>query len=150
MSTKLRELISYLIFGVLTTLVNLAVFKLSNLFLGEELFLVSNVIAWVIAVAFAYVTNKLWVFSSKSWASEVVRRELPAFVSARIFSLVIEEAGLWLTLKLLGMNTLSWVISGYTVTGTDLWKLVMQIIVVILNYIFSKLIIFRPEKTKHP
>ena len=82
-----RETVLYIVFGVLTTLVNFVSFKLFDVLLGTKLYLVTNVIAWVIAVAFAYVTNKLFVFESKSWALPVIRREIPSFVAARLFSL---------------------------------------------------------------
>ena len=68
---KYKEIISYLFFGVMTTLVNFVSFWAFNKILGESLYLISNVIAWVISVVFAYVTNKLWVFESKSWKFRV-------------------------------------------------------------------------------
>ena len=91
---KYKEIISYLFFGVMTTLVNFVSFWAFNKILGESLYLISNVIAWVISVVFAYVTNKLWVFESKSWKFRVLLKEVPEFFAARIFSLCVEESGL--------------------------------------------------------
>lgn len=142
---KWREPILYLIFGVLTTLVNLVVFKLCGLILGEGAYLLSNVIAWCVAVVFAFFVNKLWVFSSKSFSLSVLRRELPSFLGARIFSLLVEEAGLWIMIDLCRLSEASFALFSLPFTGTDLSKLVMQVVVVVLNYIFSKFIIFRTK-----
>lgn len=142
---KYREIILYLIFGVLTTLVNLVVFKLSGLLLGEAYYLISNIIAWCIAVVFAFFVNKLWVFSSRSFAPAVLRRELPSFLGARIFSLVVEEIGLWIMIDLCRLSAVAFPLPGFSFTGTDLSKLVMQVVVVVLNYVFSKFIIFKTK-----
>ncbi len=69
---KYKEVISYVFFGVLATVVNLVSFKIFNAVLGAHLYLLTNVISWLITVIFAYFTNKLWVFESKSWKAEVV------------------------------------------------------------------------------
>ena len=138
------EIVRYVFFGVLTTLINLAVYFLSNRVLGEERYLVSNVIAWVLAVAFAYVTNKLWVFESKSWSRDVLIRELPGFFAARIFSLLVEEAGLFLMIDLMGFDR--WMLLG--VSGDRIAKLVMQFVVIALNYVFSKLVVFSRKNRK--
>ena len=87
---KYKEVISYVFFGVLATVVNLVSFKIFNAVLGAHLYLLTNVISWLITVIFAYFTNKLWVFESKSWKAEVVIKELIGFFGARIFSLVFE------------------------------------------------------------
>lgn len=142
---KYRELFTYIIFGVLTTLVSLVTFKASNLILGEERYLISNIISWVIAVAFAYVTNKLWVFESKSWSGKTVVKEIAGFFSARLFSLGCEELGLWLLVDVASMGRISLSVLGFTVTGSDIAKLIMQFAVVVLNYIFSKFLVFRKK-----
>lgn len=142
---KYKELIVYIIFGAVTTLVNFVVFKLCNWLLGEDLYLISNVFAWVAAVVVAYVTNKLWVFESKSWAPAVLRREIPTFVGARVFSFFFEEAGLFLAIDLLGFGAWELTLFGFTATGHDISKILLQVIVVILNYIFSKLVIFKKK-----
>ena len=63
---KYKEIITYVLFGVLSTIVNFGAFYIFNLILGSSFYLATNIIAWFFAVAFAYVTNKLWVFESKS------------------------------------------------------------------------------------
>ena len=140
-----KELVSYLVFGLLTTLVSIVTFEVANLILGQELYLLSNIISWIFAVTFAFVTNKLWVFESKSWAVAVIKTEIIAFVAARLFSLLLEEAGLYLLIDILSLGTFSSVIFGFTLTGTLISKLIMQVIVVVANYIFSKFIIFKKK-----
>lgn len=144
----IREAVAYVIFGVLTTLVNLAVYWTANRLFGQELYLLNNVIAWVIAVAFAYITNKLWVFESKSWERALVVRELQQFIFARLFSLGVEELGLYLMIEVLSFERLNWTLSGYSFSGADLAKIIMQVVVVLLNYVFSKLLIFRKPKNE--
>lgn len=143
---KYKEIISYVFFGVLATIVNLVSFKLFELILGERLYLVTNVVSWLITVIFAYFTNKLWVFESKSWKANVVVKELIGFFGARIFSLVVEEAGLWLMIDICHMGNISWDILSININGNMIAKIIMQVVVVILNYVFSKLIIFKKKK----
>ncbi len=139
---KYKEIISYLFFGVMTTLVNFVSFWAFNKILGESLYLISNVIAWVISVVFAYVTNKLWVFESKSWKFRVLLKEVPEFFAARVFSLCVEECGLWLLVDKLGFDKFSFLLFEFKVTGKLIAKVLLAVIVVILNYFFSKFIIF--------
>lgn len=142
---KYKEIITYIIFGVLTTAVNFVCFWLMNVLLGEKLYLLNNVIAWVASVIFAYVTNKLWVFDSKSWNIKIIGREIPEFVGARLFSLAVEEGGLLLFMKVMHFERFSFTIFGFNVTGTLIAKVILAVIVVILNYIFSKLVIFKKK-----
>ena len=144
---KYKEPLLYLLFGALTTVVSLTTYAAANAILGDEWYLISNVISWCFAVAFAFVTNKLWVFASKSWASPLIWREIAAFVSARVFSLLIEEAGLWLLVDIAGANSFSMTLFGFELSGDFLAKLLMQVVVVILNYIFSKFLIFAKKKS---
>ncbi len=143
---KYKELITYVIFGVLTTLVNFVSFKLFNVILGEEHYLISNVIAWFISVIFAYVTNKLFVFESRSWKMKIVGKEIVSFFAARVFSFAIEEFGLWVLVDLLGFDSYSINIFGIGIGGKMIAKIVLAVIVVILNYFFSKLVIFKKKE----
>lgn len=143
---KYEELILYVVFGGLTTVVNFISFWAFNKLLGENLYLVSNIVAWFISVVFAYVTNKLWVFESKSWAFKVLLKEVPEFFAARLFSLAVEEAGLWLFVDKLGFDAFSFTVFGFEVTGKLIAKVVLAVIVVILNYFFSKFVIFAKKK----
>ncbi len=123
------ELISYAIFGVATTVVSMVVYGVCNS-VFEMHYLISNIISWVIAVAFAYITNKMFVFKTRGMGFAQLKREITLFVSARLASLGIEELGLFILIGLIG-----W--------GEILAKLVMQVVVIVLNYIFSKLVIFK-------
>ena len=123
------DILSYLFFGGLTTVVNFLVyfplFRWLNLSAT-----VSNIIAWVVAVAFAYVTNKPFVFKSNDWSMKTVIPELGKFVGCRIGSGLFETALLALTVDFLAWN------------GTWM-KIVAAVIVVILNYIASRFLVFR-------
>lgn len=134
-----RETVTYLIFGVLTTLVNYVCFWLGIKLFGEEYTLLINVFCFIIAASFAYVTNKLFVFESKSWAWEILRREIPAFFSARVFSFLLEEAGLWVSKDLLHVGRYELL----GINGIMIAKIALSVLVVILNYVFSKLFIFK-------
>lgn len=130
-----KETISYLIFGVLTTIINIVVFwfaerELAFIISEDAASLVGNVIAWVISVAFAFVTNKLFVFESKSMAFKVVMAELTGFVIARLLSLAFDEGFMFVAIVLLGMNSL-------------LAKIISNVFVVIINYVLSKFFIFK-------
>lgn len=138
-----REVISYLIFGLLTTAVSILTFQLFGLLLGEDLYLVNNILSWIISVSFAFVTNKLWVFESKSWHLSIIKTEITGFLAARIFSLIVEEAGLFVLIDLLRIEKIGFEFVGFLITGTLIAKFTMQIIVVLLNYFFSKFLIFK-------
>ena len=136
---KYKEIIMYLIFGVGTTVVNWGIYTVIVM-LGKEVNLtIANIIAWVGAVAFAYITNKLWVFESKSWSLEVVWKELGMFLGARIFSGIF-EIGLFPVLVWLGMNQAIFGVEGM------LAKVVISVLVIVLNYIFSKLLVFKKKE----
>ena len=134
-----REIALYLIFGVLTTLVNFAIWGLLTLALGEERYLINNAAAWLAAVIFAYFANKLLVFGARSARGAALLREAAEFFGARIASLVIEEAGLFLLIELLGMGDISFGI----ISGQMMAKILLAIVVVATNYLFSKFIIFK-------
>ena len=146
---KHKEAVVYVIFGALTTFVNLVVFYVLELFFGngETSYLYNNAAAWVVAVTFAYITNKLFVFNSRSWKPKVISKEILEFLGARIFSLAVEEAGLWVFIDLLGFNKFSFDIFGFNLTGGFIAKIIFAVIVIVLNYFFSKFIIFK-EKNK--
>ena len=126
---KYKAIIFYGIFGVLTTIVNIVIYNLCyyQIGIGNT---VSNVIAWILAVAFAYFTNKVWVFESKSWAWEVLKREVSTFVSCRLATGIMDIVIMFICVDIIGWHAM-------------LMKLVSNVLVIILNYIFSKLIIFK-------
>lgn len=143
---KYKELITYGLFGVATTVVNFTTFEIASRILGEKLYLLSNVIAWVVCVIFAYITNKLWVFESKSMKADVVVKELFSFFAARGFSFIIEEGGLFLLVDVVGLSDYSLKVLNFTISGTFISKAIVGVVVVIINYFFSKMFIFKKSK----
>ncbi|MBP3697099.1 MAG: GtrA family protein [Clostridia bacterium] len=155
-----KEIVSYVFFGVLTTVVNLITFFLfKKLFIqigwdgilnslltsvgwekalnflsdGSE-YLDANTIAWVAGVLFAFFTNKLFVFESKSWAPAVALKEFVGFVGARLLSFIAESVLMFLMVTVLSMNEL-------------IAKIIVAVVVIIMNYVFSKLFIFKSNNT---
>ena len=133
--SKYKEPISYLFFGGLTTLVNWIVYTISLKFFSEKVE-ISNVIAWIVAVIFAYITNKLFVFRSKGLSLKATIKEISLFFTSRITSGIIEIFGFPL-LYYAGLNQSFLGIDGFIA------KVLISILVIILNYIFSKLIVFK-------
>lgn len=142
-----RETVTYVIFGVLTTLVNLVVFKGCDVLFKGEHYLVSNSVAWVAAVAFAYVTNKLFVFESKSWRFDVIKKEIPSFLGARIASYFIEQAGLWFFVEILSFDEKVFDFIVVKLSGKITAKLIIGVVVVVINYVLSKFMIFAKKES---
>ena len=126
---KYWDILTYLFFGGLTTLVNYLVYLPCYNLLGFSAS-VSNVIAWAAAVLFAFLTNKPFVFKSHDWSAQTVLPELAKFVSCRIGSGVLDTVIIFVTVDWLGWNG-NWM------------KLATSVLVVILNYFASKLLVFR-------
>jgi putative flippase GtrA len=123
------DILSYLFFGVLTTLVNYLVYLPCYNLLGISAAL-SNGIAWVVAVAVAYLTNKPFVFKSHDWSMKTVMPELTKFVACRIGSGVLETGIIFVFVDWLGFDG-------------NVFKLITSVLVVILNYIGSKFLVFK-------
>ncbi len=128
---KHRELVEYVFWGVMTTVVNYAVyFLLTKVF--HVHYLTSNGIAWAVSVAFAYFVNKIFVFRSRDWAWKVALRELWQLVASRLFSLGLEMGILWLFVDMLCFDD-------------TVIKLIANVVVVVVNYVLSKFIIFKKK-----
>ena len=130
---KHEEILNYLVFGVLTTVVSIATYLLfANTFLSAKTDLdiqIANVLSWICAVTFAYVTNRKFVFKSKSKGKEIAK-EASNFFIARISSLIVDMALMYILYSIMHIDdTIS--------------KLVVQIVVVILNCVLSKIFIFK-------
>ena len=130
----LREGIAYLIFGVLTTAVD---YIISNvLFYWTDMAAIpAQTIAWVAAVLFAFVTNKWWVFESHTLVPVEVWKEFVSFVACRVATFLFNLAALFIMVDLMGMEFF-------------VCKLLISVVVVILNYVFSKILIFTKKKDK--
>ena len=140
-----RETILYIIFGVATTAVNYVVFYLLyNVLWNQSRSLIANAAAFVAAVIFAFVVNKLFVFESRSWSAATLKREIPSFLAARIGSFGIEEAGLFLAEKVLKLGGIVAItVAGVALDWITVIKILLAFVVVALNYVFCKLFIFR-------
>ena len=135
-----KETWLYLFYGVLTTVVNYVAFYLFySVFFHQKASVVANVIAFIFAVTFAYITNKLFVFESKSWVPKVAAREFVSFVVSRLATGVIEWFGPLLLFKI-GLDQDLFGVKGFVA------KIVCSVLVVILNYVFSKLLVFTKKK----
>ena len=131
---KYKEIINYLIFGVLTTVVSLATYYICVFtFLNPENpveLQIANIISWIFAVLFAYVTNRKYVFESKE-KNKV--KEATKFVGSRVFTLILDMGVMWLGVTILGFSD-------------KIMKMVSQVLIIIGNYIISKLFVFKEEK----
>lgn len=140
-SERFRELFVYGVVGVLTTIINYAVYFIGTrgpaalLKIAPDhaaLILAAKIVAWCTSVAFAFWANKRYVFRSSDWGKAALRREVPGFVSARVLSLGFDAAFVEITVHLMGMNDL-------------VATLVANVIVIVLNYFASKFWIFRKK-----
>lgn len=140
-----RETVLYIIFGVATTVVNYVVFYLLyNVLWNQSHSLAANAAAFVAAVIFAFLVNKLFVFESKSWSVDTLKREIPSFLAARIGSFGIEEAGLFLCEKVLKLGgVIAITLGGAALDWITVAKVALAFVVVALNYVFCKLFIFK-------
>lgn len=132
---KYEEIINYLIFGVLTTVVSVITYYIFANFLFQEkndiTVQISNVLSWICAVIFAYTTNRKFVFKSKS-TGKAKLKEIFNFFIARVSSLVIDMAMMFVLFSVMHIDdTIS--------------KIIVQFVVVIVNYVFSKLFVFKKE-----
>lgn len=129
---KYREVLLYLIFGGLTTLINIIVFYLVKDVLAID-YRLSNGVAWFASVLFAFITNKYFVFSSTNQSKQQFMKELFLFFWYRLLSLVIDMGMMIVMVSMLKIDAL-------------VAKLITQIVIVIMNYVFSKLFIFKGKK----
>lgn len=131
---KYKELINYLIFGILTTVVSLATYYiLVSTILDANVTLelqIANIISWITCVTFAYITNKKYVFAP---TNKSLIKEILEFYSARLLALFIDMGLMFIFVSTLHFND-------------KIIKLIIQVIIIIVNYILSKLIVFKKEK----
>lgn len=126
-----REMFNYILFGVLTTIVNYGIYEIS-VYLGAD-YKLATVLAWIAAVGFAFITNKVFVFGSRSFKMKIFLKELFSFVLARIVSGIVDLLFMILAVEIIHMND-------------SLAKLVSNVFVMVINYILSKFIIFNKNK----
>lgn len=128
-----KEIVNYLIFGVLTTVISLIVYYVAVfIFLNPENAVqlqIANIFSWIAGVTFAYVTNRKYVFESKE---EDKINEVGKFILARVTTLVMDMLIMWFGVTILGAND-------------KIVKLISQIVIIISNYIFSKIFVFKKK-----
>ena len=128
---KYKEIFFYGIFGVGATVINIASYQVFAKICGIP-YLVANVLAWILAFIFAFITNKLFVFESKSWGRSVAMKEFLGFLSARLATGILDTALMWVFVSVIRIDdTLS--------------KVIINLLVIVINYIASKFFIFKRE-----
>lgn len=135
---KYKEIVDYLIVGVMTTIVSLGVkYLLLFTFLDASKpveLQIAVIVSWICAVLFAYFANRIFVFHSKS---KNYLKEISTFVGGRVLTLLMEMFIMWFFVTLLGLDSDIWVI---------IWTLVCQVLITIANYIISKLFVFKKKE----
>lgn len=126
---RFKEIILYLIFGVLTTVVNIVVYFICSRFLYLDV-LSSNIIAWLLSVLFAYITNRKFVFKSKAEEISIILKECINFFLGRLGTGILDTVIMFVSVDLLAFNDV-------------VMKVLSNIIVIVLNYLISKLLVFR-------
>ncbi len=124
-----KSVILYIIFGILTTLINIVSYYICSHILSQEI-LISNVIAWIISVLFAYITNRKWVFESSTYKKRDILKEAISFFSCRLLTGLMDMGIMFISVNLLLFNDV-------------VMKVVSNILVIVVNYIASKLLIFK-------
>ena len=133
---KYRELVAYGVVGVMTTVINMAVFWLFNKPLAIH-YTVANIIAWVLAVVFAFFANKVFVFENHGWSGAVVLHEAVTFFLSRIASLLVDMAGMALMISVLHCDEM-------------VSKFVVNIVVILINYVLGKFWVFGKKEAASP
>lgn len=129
MYVKYEEAIIYLVFGVLTTVVNIVVFYLLDTVFDVQ-YLIANLVSIIVSILFAFFTNKKYVFKSKSENFQSWMKEFVLFCSFRVLSGVFDMLSMWILVDFLTLDT-------------NIAKIATQFIVVVLNYFFSKFFVFK-------
>lgn len=126
---KYKEMLLYLFFGGLSFIVSIATYACFNVGMGINE-LIANILSWIITVMFAFLTNRVWVFQSPTDSVQAFIKQMFVFYSGRVITLVVEEAILLVFITWLGFNSM-------------LIKVIAQVIVIVLNYVISKLVVFK-------
>ena len=127
--SKYKDVLAYLVFGVFTTLINIITYWLMAYKL-PQIVMVSTIVAWVVAVFFAYITNRKWVFHSECDDIKGIVKEISAFFSCRLATGIVDWLCMFVFVDIIKINDIA-------------IKTLANIVVIVLNYIASKLIIFK-------
>ena len=129
---KYKHVLLYLVFGGLSTLINIGVYALCYRYFGYGN-VISNIIAWLLTMLFVFVTNKNWVFGSKSMDRKVLIYEIATFYGCRLATGLLDLSIMYISVDLFSLNAL-------------IMKVLSNIIVIVLNFVASKLVIFKKHK----
>lgn len=132
---RLYEIFCYVFFGGVGTVINILIFYLLSQRLSIH-FIIANIIAWMFSIVFAFVTNKVWVFKSKSWHFTIWFKECIQFFLARIGTCFFDMIYMFIAITIFHFEA-------------TISKIVANVIVVLLNYILSKIWIFKHKKTNY-
>ncbi len=131
---KYKEILLYLFFGGLAFFISIGSYAVANVKFGINE-LLANLISWVIAVLFAFMTNRIWVFAAPTETVGAFFKQMMSFFTGRIATLIVEEIILAVFITMLGFNSM-------------LIKVIAQIVVIVLNYVISKLFVFKEKNTE--
>lgn len=126
---KYKEVLLYLFFGGLTTFISIGSYAFFDISMHMDP-MIANIFSWILAVLFAYVTNRIWVFDSNAEDMKGIIQEMVSFFGGRVATLLMEEVILYVGINLLGMNSIG-------------VKVAAQILVLVGNYLISKLFVFK-------
>lgn len=131
---KYKDLIPYAVFGVLTTLVNIGTYWLFAHPLNLPI-MASTILAWILSVLFAYLTNRKWVFHSEADTAKAVIKEIIYFFSCRLATGVLDWVSMFVFVDIMRLN--------------DMWvKVIANVVVILLNYVASKFVIFKHRRNE--
>lgn len=137
-----NQVFRYLLFGVLTTICNFLSFTLFFYYFSNQNAMLANVVSFIIATSFAYITNKIWVFNKKSNNLFVIIKEFTQFTTARIFTFLLEHVTLYISIEYFNVgNKILFGISGILIS-----KFTISMGAVVLNYFISNYMIFNKKK----
>ena len=136
---KYEEQLSYLFYGVLTTIVNYVTFALLRVWWGDFWIHIINLVTFIVATLFAYITNKIFVFKNRNWGFRHTWVELSSFFVSRISSFFIEAAGLYICVNIFKVGKYTLIFFD----GTMAAKIILSFVAVIINYFLSKFIVFK-------
>ena len=128
LNKKIKEAVNYLIVGVLTTIVSIISYNVFRIFISD--YLVCTILSWIISVIFAYITNRKYVFYSKE---KNIIKEFFDFILSRLMTLLAEVAIMYILVDFLSI-------------GDRISKIIVQFIIIVLNYVFSKIFVFKTHK----
>lgn len=145
---KYRQPITFMLFGLCTTVIDYGAYFIFGGIVGseniieEKYYILGNLFSWFFAVTFAYITNKIFVFRSKQWNVKTLIKEIPTFYGTRFVALMVSELGIWLLVSVAGLKNFYIAFLYVVIQGDLIAKLIMSLVSTMLNYLFGKFIIF--------